>query len=299
MNAIVTLKTFPDTGNNILTDSFQEMISILHVDITNAHVRREELLRALAVDSNAFVLVLVEKGQAEFSLEYKTYTVAPERLTFIIPNHDFQFTDMSDDFSARLLVLDPAFQKEAGFENKGFYNYITMKRNPVIRVEPEDSANLANALTLLQEKIRSHTHLYQKEVVYNATTGLVLEVQNILARRNEDMIYPILSRKEETVDRFLKLLAKHGKQQHTLSFYADKLFITAQYLSAILKEHTGKSGSKWINEALIMEAKKLLKSPYSSIQDVAYTLNFSDQSTFGKFFKKSIGMSPLVYKRIS
>ncbi|MDF9829132.1 AraC family transcriptional regulator [Parabacteroides sp. PF5-6] len=299
MNAIVTLKTFSNTENTILTDSFQDMISILHADISNARSHWDELLRALAVDSNAFVLILVQCGQAEFTMDYKTHTIAPGKLTFIMPNHDFQFTDMSDDFNARLLILDPAFQNEVGFENKGFYNYLTMKRNPVIRVEPEDEANLANALTVLQEKIRNRSHLYHKELVYNATTGLILEVQNVLMRRNDTMIHPVLTRKEEVVDRFLKLLAKHGKQQHTLAYYADQLFITAQYLSAILKEQTGKSGSKWINEALIMEAKKLLKSPYSSIQDVAYTLNFSDQSTFGKFFKKSIGMSPLVYKRIS
>jgi len=299
MNAILALKTFSNTENTIVTDSFQDMITIAHVDLANAKSFQEELMQAMAINPNTFLLVFVQKGHAEFNLEYKTYTIASNKLAFIIPGHDFQITEMSDDFNAKFLIIDPMFQKEVGQENKGFYNYLTMKTNPVIKVEQEEYTNLGKALLLLQEKIRYRTHLFQKEVVYNAITGLILEIQNILVRKNEYLIYPILSRKEEVIDRFLKLLTKYGKQQHTLSFYADKLFITPQYLSAILKEHTGKSGSKWINEALIMEAKKLLKSPSSSIQEVAYTLNFSDQSTFGKFFKKSIGMSPLVYKRIS
>ena len=56
---------------------------------------------------------------------------------------------------------------------------------------------------------------------------------------------------------------------------------------------TGKSANKWIDESLIVEAKILLKTPDITVQRVADLLNFSDQSTFGKFFKKHVGLSPM------
>lgn len=72
---------------------------------------------------------------------------------------------------------------------------------------------------------------------------------------------------------FLELLLTHSKSEHGVNFYAEKLCITPQYLSLILKELTGKSASKWIDEALLMEAKVLLKTPNSTIQQVADMLN--------------------------
>ena len=82
-----------------------------------------------------------------------------------------------------------------------------------------------------------------------------------------------------------------------MTFYADKLFITPQYLSLILKELTGMSANKWIDDALVAEAKVLLKAPQMTVQQVADQLHFSDQSTFGKFFKKHMGISPMEYRR--
>ena len=60
---------------------------------------------------------------------------------------------------------------------------------------------------------------------------------------------------------------------------------------------TGKSANKWIDESLIVEAKILLKTPDITVQRVADLLNFSDQSTFGKFFKKHVGLSPMEFRK--
>ena len=85
--------------------------------------------------------------------------------------------------------------------------------------------------------------------------------------------------------------------QHDHTRELEKLFITPQYLSLILKELTGKSANKWIDDALIVEAKILLKAPQATVQQVADILHFSDQSTFGKFFKKHMGISPMEYRK--
>ncbi len=56
--------------------------------------------------------------------------------------------------------------------------------------------------------------------------------------------------------------------------------------------------SKWIDESLIREAKILLAAHgFTTVQQVADMLHFSDQSTFGKFFKKHMGLSPMEYRK--
>ena len=105
-----------------------------------------------------------------------------------------------------------------------------------------------------------------------------------------------LTRKEEIFEHFLELIIQFGKEEHSVQFYADKLFITPQYLSLILREQTGQSANRWIDDSLLIEAKTMLKMPDTTVQQVAEALHFADQSTFGKFFKKRVGISPLKFR---
>ena len=129
--------------------------------------------------------------------------------------------------------------------------------------------------------MRERTHFYQKELVQNAFIGFLLDLGNIMLSKKDRLIRPTLSRKEELFEQFLQLLFEHCKEQHVVTFYAERLFITPQYLSLIL----------------IVEAKILLKAPQATVQQVADILHFSDQSTFGKFFKKHMGISPMEYRK--
>jgi AraC-like DNA-binding protein len=81
-----------------------------------------------------------------------------------------------------------------------------------------------------------------------------------------------------------------------VGFYAKKLCMAPKYLSAVIKEKTGKSAFEWINDYVILEAKSLLKSTNMTIQQISDELNFANQSFFGKYFKRLAGMSPKSYR---
>ena len=176
-------------------------------------------------------------------------------------------------------------------------NYMQLRKNPCTTFEPQETELVDNYIELLRSKIKNRTHFFQKEVMQNAFVGFLLEIANIFMGKKDGLLMPALSRKEELFEQFLQLLFEHCKEQHVVTFYAEKLFITPQYLSLILKELTGKSANKWIDDALIVEAKILLKAPQATVQQVADMLHFSDQSTFGKFFKKHMGISPMEYRK--
>lgn len=69
-----------------------------------------------------------------------------------------------------------------------------------------------------------------------------------------------------------------------VSLYVGELCITLEYFSRIMKSFSGKTVNQWISEALMREAEISLRNPDLTIQQVADMLNFSDQSSFGKFF---------------
>ncbi|MDR1673524.1 MAG: helix-turn-helix domain-containing protein, partial [Bacteroidales bacterium] len=76
-----------------------------------------------------------------------------------------------------------------------------------------------------------------------------------------------------------------------------KLCLTSKHLSAVIKKTTGKSAFEWINDYVILEAKSLLRATNMTVQQISEELNFANQSFFGKFFKRAVGVSPKEYRQ--
>ena len=105
------------------------------------------------------------------------------------------------------------------------------------------------------------------------------------------------SRMNDLLDRFRELLRLHFKSEHTTGYYSDQLCVTDKYLSSVIKKITGNTAGFWIDYYLTCEAKTLLASTSMQIQNVCDELNFTSQSSFGKFFKRMTGLSPSSYRK--
>ena len=106
-----------------------------------------------------------------------------------------------------------------------------------------------------------------------------------------------MKRSESILREFFTLLQAHIKEEIELDFYAEKLCISKKYLSLIIKEKTRVPAGKVIAAIRAEIAAEMLRDPELSIQQIALKLSFSDQSSFGKFFKKHSGISPLKYRQ--
>ena len=263
------------------SDNFQDDLSIadLNGDLINYEEKRLE--HSTPMRLNALLMILVQEGTADISVDYIPYKIEKNTFITLMPTHIIQVSKVSKDLRGRLLIV----------------YYMQIRKNPCAAMSAEETEHISGQFSILREKMKLRTHFFQKEALQNALVGFFIELANIFMGKKELMTAPTLSRKEELFEQFLQLLFEHCKEQHVVTFYAEKLFITPQYLSLILKELTGKSANKWIDDALIVEAKMLLKAPQATVQQVADILHFSDQSTFGKFFKKHMGISPMEYRK--
>lgn len=248
--------------------------------------------------SEALFIIRVLEGKALINLDYTPYEIVPDSMLIVLPIHTLQFVHSTADFKANLLVVQKSFVEECSVTNAylSLANYMTLRKNPLIPFTSGESIYLDKCMQEIKGKIELKSHAFHKEVIKNTFSAYVLELAHTMNQRRVTKSIPMLSRKEEIVNRFFQLILRYCKVEHTTTFYADKLCITPQYLSSILKDMTGKPANHWINDALITEAKIELRKPQVTVQEVAYTLNFSDQSSFGKFFKKGIGVSPSQYR---
>jgi AraC-like DNA-binding protein len=103
-----------------------------------------------------------------------------------------------------------------------------------------------------------HKVPFRREVVQHLIMALLYNIRYIHAK-NEESAPLQLSRQEEVFRRFIGLVNEHSKRERNISFYADKLCLTPHYLSTVIREVSGQTVMQWINQAIILEAKVLLK----------------------------------------
>ena len=283
------------------SDTFQDLLSVAEIkgDLFHPDEGEAEHLEPMRLD--ALVLVLVERGTAEILVDYVPYEVGRGSFLTLMPTHVVQATRISRDFMSRMLCVSKTFfdgySAPPERKNSSMIRYMQIRKNPCATLEEAEMAVAREQFDRLRDKTRERGHYFLREALQNALVGLFIELANIFRHKMGELPTLTLTRKEELFEQFLRLLFEHCKEQHVVTFYAERLCITPQYLSLILKEQSGKSANKWIDDALIMEAKVLLKAPNATVQQVADALHFSDQSTFGKFFKKHMGISPMEYRK--
>ena len=96
--------------------------------------------------------------------------------------------------------------------------------------------------------------------------------------------------------RFLELLSESAPKEREVIYYADRLFVSPKYLSAVCKEVCGNTASAIIGAYVTKEVERLLKANTMSIKEIAYRLNFDSPDYFSSKFKNKIGCKPSEYR---
>lgn len=96
---------------------------------------------------------------------------------------------------------------------------------------------------------------------------------------------------------FKNVLKKHYKNNHQVKFYADKLNVTPEVLTQVVKSACDKTPKQMIEERLLKEAKRLLYWSDITVREVAWELGFNTDGYFNRFFKKLEGQTPKEFQR--
>ena len=81
-------------------------------------------------------------------------------------------------------------------------------------------------------------------------------------------------------------------QNRSLGYYAEKLCITAHYLSDVSKMLSGQPATYWIERFTINDVMLRLLTKGTTLTDIADSLNFASVSYLSRFIKKQTGFSP-------
>ena len=117
-----------------------------------------------------------------------------------------------------------------------------------------------------------------------------------LFHRQTDTLAATRSREQTIFARFIQLVNQHCRQQHQVSYYADRMCLTERYLGTVIRQTSGTTAKEWIDRALITQAKVLLRHSDKSVVQISEDLNFPNPAFFSKYFKRLTAMTPLEYR---
>ncbi len=240
-------------------------------------------------------LVFFTKGSGTHTIDFDLFEIKKNQIYFMAPGqvHTWEFKGEMDgyvvNFSAAFFqsfLLRPEYLEAFSFFNgvtaESVLNLSTEAGKPIVAVFEELIAQAKSNYTFRWDMIR----------VLLLKIFILIDQKNVSSHTSHIPNYNYALLKN-----FQKLIEKNFTKLKLPMEYAELLYITPNHLNALCKDHTGMAAGELIRNRVILEAKRLLINKDISISEIAYELNFSDNSYFTKFFKKQVGVTPEEFRK--
>lgn len=274
-------------------------------DYVFVHVKPEDNAAGMlqsAIRFNGMIITLVVGGKMNLTVNMEYYKMKKNTMFIAGPNTIVSVDyDSVENLEAYVLFVSMEFMHDLNFEVVVLNSLpVVANKGPFVLLSDTERRMLTGYFELLDANARLNEipgdeHL-SKSISRSLFTATFYQLMVISLRRKNEVADESekkpRSRRMVYTHEFVRLVRKYFRYERSIAFYADKLCMSPKYLSLVVKKCTGHSAASIIDEHVILEAKNLLRFSGKNIQQVAYELNFSNQSSFGKYFKHLTGMSP-------
>ena len=242
-------------------------------------------------------LLFFSEGGGKHTIDFNHFDVKPYQIYFMVPGqvHSWDFDGHVDGYVVNFSssFFQSFLLKSEYLSSFSFFNGITLES--VIDLQDSVQQPVLSLFEKLITESQQHTVLKDDMLRVLLLQIFIMIQQSISSDKQRSTPFqanPILTN-------FQKLIEKNYLEIRLPSEYAELLNITPNHLNALCKEHLGTQAGEVIRDRVVLEAKRLLVNLGLSVSEIAYKLNFNDNSYFTKFFKKEAGMSPEVFRRKS
>lgn len=179
------------------------------------------------------------------------------------------------------------------------YTFFSYDANEALHISEKEREIIEqcfrNIITELNREIDAHTNSLVARSI-----GMLLDYcmrfydRQFITRHKANS--DILSRFEKILTDYLLSDSPRQSGLPTVSYCADKVFLSPNYFGDLIKKETGKTAQEYIQLKITDRAKQLLAEGILSINEIADELGFKYPTHFTRLFKKNVGMSPSEYR---
>ncbi|NGM61505.1 helix-turn-helix transcriptional regulator [Sphingobacterium sp. SGG-5] len=236
-----------------------------------------------------FVIILFDRASGAHNIDSQDYIIRDREVHVLFPGQMHKWNIHAGTIGYQLMVERTFFEQFAPYFRFSFTNY---QNNPVIKLTDHAFSMLKHEFTAIKEELKAPDSLI--DLIHARAAVIAATVSKQAANLfNEFKVYQSNPR----LARFNMLIDEFYKEQKSVSFYAEKLHISANYLNVLCKKDLKVSANQLIHQRVTIEAKRLLQSGNLTIKETAYELGFSDHAYFSNFFKAQTGITPTEFRK--
>jgi AraC-like DNA-binding protein len=243
-----------------------------------------------------YEVLYLSRGSGYHIIDSNRYKIEPPCIFFMTPGQTHKL-ELSHDIDGYIFLFAPEFyllnqsnkNKLLGFP---FFHSVTRQNPPLVLSQTDDDLFLKSLFIRGCSEVKSNSN---SEEIIRSLLDLILLTCNKLYPDEYSMLPN--NKGHFLVKKFMLLIEENYQNNLKVNDYADKLAITANHLTQIVKQITGKTTIEILQEKNILEVKRLLLYTNLTVTEIATQMNFIDQSYFTKYFKKCTGLTPLEFRK--
>ena len=241
------------------------------------------------------IVCICLNGEIRMTVDRKELYICRNTFLVLFPGQIVGVKAMSENLEVMYFTVSAAALTEVLFRFPP--EFTTFFKEQVICHDSYENIKVEmRRFEMLKSAFDDRCNVCRRDIILNLVRVYYLELYN--------SIYKLLNngltgktRKMELFEQFARFVMEDYRINREVLFYANKLNISVKYLSMVVLEMDGRNAKKWIDDYVISEIKIRLQSTNESLQDIAFDLNFSDQSFLSKYFKRKTGVSPTKYRK--
>lgn len=243
-----------------------------------------------ALEGDYFALILFESGTGEQNIASQKQVIKPQQICICPPGEIPQWRFQNEPKGQILLVKRPLIET---FPTILQFSFLGRNAHSLLDLDTEMYEKVCAEFSAINKELSASTVFSE---LVNARCRLVGLMITLWVEHTFGDHSP--QRSKSIAYKFQAMVDKHFKTQKSVSFYANHLCITSNYLGVLCKKQYKMSALDFIQERVLLEAKKLLHSSDRSIKEIAFDLGFKSQTYFCYFFKVKTSLTPREYKII-
>jgi len=237
--------------------------------------------------------VYFTKGSGTHTIDFERFRVRPGQIYFMVPGqvHTWNFEGVTDGYILNFSEgIFQSFFRDSNLEKFPFFSgnavdgVITLKKSGAV------VASLLDAII----KEAAGNSIYNKDMIAIDLLSVFIHISREIVTSNSK---PAIRQNQLLLQNFRKLVNEYYNHKRLPKEYAAVLYITPNHLNALCSDLLGKPAGEVIRDRVLLEAKRLLINADINISEIAWQLNFKDNSYFTKFFRRYTGITPEDFRR--
>lgn len=235
-----------------------------------------------------FIVILFERGEGVHIVDFEEHAIGNRQIHMVFPEQVHQWEMKSETMGYQLMISREWFEI---FLSSLRFSASYYQKHPVFGVSEKVYRELLQEFRAIQQALNEKEVFWELIQIRTQLIGLMLSktVEMTFGDVENYHANPIISK-------FRTLVDVHFKEERSVSFYAEKLNVTANYLNVLCRKNLKIAASSLIQDRILLESKRLLKGSEMTVKDIVYELGFYDHASFSKFFKAQTGISPTQFR---